>query len=195
MKLSPLDIYNKEFRKKISFWAYDERDVDEFLDHIAAAYERVLKEKSQLKEENERLHGELNKFLQMEQTLQDTMVVAKETVKDRKNQAEREAQNIVEAAKNRSREIMNDAKEKVRERMKQFRRIEEYEQFFRVRLKSIIDSHLQLLQESKIDQSEEIEILKKELAFSSEEPDEKEVKNWFTDEIDSEENYWGGEEE
>ncbi|AZR73019.1 hypothetical protein BBF96_06175 [Anoxybacter fermentans] len=178
MKITPLDIYNKEFRKKFSLWAYDGKEVDEFLDHVAASYEKLLKEMKQLKEENEQLRSELSKYQEMERTLQETMVVAQETVKERKEQAEREAELIIETAKNKAREIMAEAKEKVKERMRQFRQLEEYEQFFRIRLKSLIDSHLQLLNESQIERPEEIETLKKELAVSYEDTTDDEVESW-----------------
>ncbi len=193
MKITPLDIYNKEFKKKVSLVAYDGKEVDEFLDHVAAAYERLLKEANQLKDENERLRQEVNKYREMERTLQDTMVVAQETVKDRTEQAEREAQLVIETAKHRANELLLDAKEKVRVRMRQFRQIEEYEQFFRIRLKTLIDSHLQLLNESQIDRPGEIEELARELAISHEEPYEEEVENWVNN--DTERSMLFGEEE
>ncbi len=179
MKITPLDIYNKEFSKKFSLIGYDGKEVDEFLDHVAAAYERILKELNQLKDENERFKLDLSRYQQMEGTLKETMVVAQETVKERKNQAEREAQMIIENAKTRAREMTTEAKEKVKERMKQYRQIEEYEQFFRLRFKALLDSHQQMLNENKIDKPQGMEILEKELAFSAEEPMEDDVDNWM----------------
>ena len=44
MKLTPLDIYNKEFKKKFSVRGYDGQEVDEFLDHVAASNKKALKE-------------------------------------------------------------------------------------------------------------------------------------------------------
>lgn len=179
MKITPLDIYNKEFRKKFSFVSYDRKEVDEFLDHVAAAYERLLKELNQLKDENEALETELSRYREMESTLKETLVVAQETVKERKEHAEREAQLIIETAKNRSREMMFAAKDKVKARLKQYNQVEEYEQFFRIRLKALLDSHLHLLNESKLERPEELDLLSKELAFSVEEPLDEDVNTWI----------------
>lgn len=183
MKITPLDIYNKEFRRKFSFVAYDRKEVDEFLDHVAAAYERLLKELNQLKDKNEALEIELNRYQEMESTLKETLVVAQETVKERKNHAEREAQLIIETAKNRAREMMFEAKDKVRARLKQYQQVEEYEQFFRIRFKALLDSHLELLNENKLEKPEELELLSRELAFSVEEPQDEEVNEWIAEDI------------
>lgn len=192
MKITPLDIYNKEFRKKVSLVGYDPKEVDEFLDHVGAAYERLFKEMNHLKDENDRLQQEMTKYQQMERTLQDTMVVAQETAKDRKEQAEREAQLIIETAKARAREMMSQAKEKVRERMIEYRKIEEYEQFFRIRLKGMLESHMQLLNENHIERPEEMTFLSKELAVSTEEPDTEEVDSWVQERSSLTENLMGG---
>ncbi|MCK4259114.1 MAG: DivIVA domain-containing protein [Halanaerobiales bacterium] len=178
MKITPLDIYNKEFKKKFSLVAYDGKEVDEFLDHVAAAYERLLKETNQLRDENERINEEIRKYHDMERTLQDTMIVAQETVNNRTEQAEKEARLILESAKIKANEMLQVAKEKVRTRMRQFRQIEEYEQFFRIRLKTLIESHLQLLNENKIECPREIEGLDRELATTYEEPHEDELETW-----------------
>ena len=47
MKITSMDINNKEFKKIIR--GYDCDDVDEFLDQVAEDYETVYKENSSLK--------------------------------------------------------------------------------------------------------------------------------------------------
>lgn len=179
MKITPLDIYNKEFTRKFSIMAYDEKEVDEFLDHVAAAYERLFKELNQAKEESERLKGELSKYQQMERTLQETMIVAQETAKERRDQAEREAQLVVENAINRSKQIVADAKEQVKERLQQVNQLHDYEKFFRARFKSLLETYMQMMTESEIGFPEPFQELAKEVATSSEAPIEEEVNNWM----------------
>lgn len=43
MPLTPLDIHNKEFTRKIR--GYDEDEVNEFLDQVIKDYETVIREK------------------------------------------------------------------------------------------------------------------------------------------------------
>ena len=47
MKLTPMDINNKEFKKGIR--GYSVEEVDEFLDEVVENYEEVYKENSRLK--------------------------------------------------------------------------------------------------------------------------------------------------
>ena len=48
MKLTPMDINNKEFKKIIR--GYNPEEVDEFLDKIVEDYEALYKENANLKE-------------------------------------------------------------------------------------------------------------------------------------------------
>lgn len=169
MKITPLDIYNKEFRKKFSLWAYDGREVDEFLDRVAGAYEQLLKDLNQLKDENVRLKADMTRYQQMEKTLQETLIVAQETVKERKDQAEREAVMIVENAKVKAQEILSEANEGAKDRIKKIQQLKEYEEFFRIRMTSLLNSHLQLLEKSETEVPEAMEDLKREVAAGFEE--------------------------
>ena len=49
MPLSPLDIHNKEFGRKMR--GYDEDEVNEFLDQVVKNYEIVIREKKALEEQ------------------------------------------------------------------------------------------------------------------------------------------------
>lgn len=53
MKLNPLDIYNKEFKN--ATFGYNKDQVDNFLDDVGVAYERLLKDLNKLQSENETL--------------------------------------------------------------------------------------------------------------------------------------------
>ena len=57
MKLTPLDIHNKEFRRSIR--GYNEEDVDVFLDQVAAEFERIFKENGELKEQVDGMRGKV----------------------------------------------------------------------------------------------------------------------------------------
>ena len=48
MKLTPMDIKNKEFKKGIR--GYSVEEVDEFLDEVVENYEEVYKENSRFKQ-------------------------------------------------------------------------------------------------------------------------------------------------
>ena len=48
MKLTPMDINNKEFKRGLR--GYNAEEVDEFLDEVVENYEEMYKENSNLKE-------------------------------------------------------------------------------------------------------------------------------------------------
>lgn len=81
MRLSPLDIYNKEFKK--TTFGYSQAQVDEFLDEVGRAYERVLKEVNHLKDENEKLRERLGNYENLEQDLKNMMAAIEETAKEK----------------------------------------------------------------------------------------------------------------
>ncbi|SFJ07792.1 DivIVA domain-containing protein [Thermoflavimicrobium dichotomicum] len=55
-RLTPMDIYNKEFKHAIR--GYDVNEVNEFLDLIISNYEEVLEENKRLKEQVKKLEME-----------------------------------------------------------------------------------------------------------------------------------------
>lgn len=52
-QLTPMDIFNKDFRT--SMRGYDKREVDQFLDLVLQSYENVLQENEELKEQVRKL--------------------------------------------------------------------------------------------------------------------------------------------
>ncbi|RQD73623.1 MAG: DivIVA domain-containing protein, partial [Halanaerobium sp. MSAO_Bac5] len=63
MKLNPLEIYNKEFNK--STFGYNKSQVDDFIEDIGVAYERLLKDINNLQEENKKLKEKIEHYQKM----------------------------------------------------------------------------------------------------------------------------------
>ena len=69
--LTPLDIENKKFQKQMMN-GYNVDEVDDFLDEITVDYEKLYKENTELRAEIERSKSDLEKYKNIEQTLQNT---------------------------------------------------------------------------------------------------------------------------
>lgn len=95
--LRPIDIQNKEFEKKLK--GYDCDQVDDFLDAIIQDYEVICKENETLKEKMKVLTDSLERYKQIEATLQKSIDVAKETAAEIRSSAQLEAKNITERAR------------------------------------------------------------------------------------------------
>ena len=73
--LTPLDIENKKFQRKMMN-GYNVDEVDDFLDEITVDYEKLYKENTELRAEIERSKSDIDKYKTIEQTLQNTLVMA-----------------------------------------------------------------------------------------------------------------------
>ena len=87
--LRPIDIQNKEFEKKLKGYNCDE--VDDFLDVVIQDYELLCKENQTLKDKIGLLTETVERYKQMENTMQKSIDIAKN--------AETEANAIISKAK------------------------------------------------------------------------------------------------
>ena len=92
--ITPLDIENKKFSKR-AINGYNTEEVDDFLDELTVAYEKIYKEATDSKQTIETLTTELARFKSMEATLQNTLVMAQSTAEDVKNVAKQQAEVII----------------------------------------------------------------------------------------------------
>ena len=95
--LRPIDIQNKEFEKTIKGSECDE--VDDFLDLVIQDYEKLCKENQALKDRIGILTDAVERYKNIEDTMQKTLEIAKQNADELRKNAELEAQMIVSKAK------------------------------------------------------------------------------------------------
>ncbi len=95
--LRAIDIQNKEFEKKIRGYSCDE--VDDFLDVVIQDYDMLFKENQTLKDKIGLLTETVERYKQMENTMQKSIDMARQTAEDTRRNAETEAQAIINKAK------------------------------------------------------------------------------------------------
>lgn len=95
--LRPVDIQNKEFEKKIK--GYDCDAVDDFLDMVIQDYEKLCRENQSLKDRIGILTDAVERYKQIEGTMQKSLEVARQSAEELKKNAELEAQMIVSKAR------------------------------------------------------------------------------------------------
>jgi len=96
LSISPLDVRNQIFKKKIR--GYDVDEVKIFLDAVADRMEDMIKEKEDLEKENTALRERSNTFAELETALRETMVTAQKICDEAKVNAQKEADNILRQA-------------------------------------------------------------------------------------------------
>lgn len=112
MPLTPLDIHNKEFSRRLR--GYDEDEVNEFLDQVIKDYESVIRENKELHNQLMSLQERLDHFLNIEETLSKTIIVAQEAADEVKNNAKKEAQLIIKESEKNADRIINESLAKSR---------------------------------------------------------------------------------
>lgn len=141
--LTPLDIHNKEFTRKIR--GYDEDEVNEFLDQVIKDYETVIREKKELDEKVKQLNERLGHFTNIEETLNKSILVAQETAEEVKGNATKESKLIIKEAEKNADRIINEALSKSRRISMDVEELKKQAKVFRTRLRMLVQAQLDML--------------------------------------------------
>jgi cell division initiation protein len=143
MRLTPLDIHQKEFRRGLR--GYSEEEVDAFLEEVANEFERIFQENIELKEQVERLQRKLSQFENFEQTLQDTMLAAQKSAEEVQGNAKRAAELIIRDAELKAKEVVQRAYGERQEVQTEITQLKRLVDDFREKVRATIQSYTELL--------------------------------------------------
>ena len=145
MMLTPLDLENVAFGR--SFRGYNDEEVDNFLEQVAGDYEKIFKENQRLKEEFSQLQKELEHYQNLEQTLNNTMVLAEKTAEEVKRNAQKEADLLFKEARVKADEIISEAEKKAEETYRRYAELQEASRNFKIKFCSFLEAQLELLRD------------------------------------------------
>lgn len=145
MKQTPIEIYQKTFNKKMR--GYDEKEVETYLNEVAATLEQLLNEKNALKESLREKDLRLAEYKERELTLQSTIQTASQMAEKMREDAGREAKLILQDAQQRADAIVRDAKENLRKMYTEISDIKRIRLQFESGFKALINAHLNLIDE------------------------------------------------
>ncbi len=145
MKLTPLDIRHKEFKRGMR--GYVDGEVDEFLDEIADEFERLFKENIELSERGEALQEKLDQYRNLEETLQNTLVAAQRSAEELRANAQKEAQLMLSEAELKAREMVNESYADKQAVEKQIVVLKSSEEDFRFKFRSLLEGYVKQLAE------------------------------------------------
>lgn len=154
MKITPLDIQQQQFR--VRFRGFDMVEVDNFLDLVASEFEELLKENSQVREEDRRKLARINELEAGEKELRDTLVSAQRITEEMKNNARKEGELIIEEAKLNARKIVESARAQALQIEAEINQLKRQQGQFEATLRATIEMHRRLL-ESTREESEKSE--------------------------------------
>jgi len=145
MKLTPLDIHHKEFRRSLR--GYNEEEVDKFLDEVADEFERLFKENIDLSEKLEAANDKVRGYAEIERTLHNTMVAAQRSAEDIVSKAQTESDMVLRDAELKAKEIIHTALSQKQKTQTELMRIKQAEEDFRSRFRGMLDEYVRNLRE------------------------------------------------
>ena len=101
--LTAQEIRKQEFGKSVR--GFNQEEVKNYLFTVAQDYENVYSENVQLKETIQRLNYELNRYHKLEETMNNSLILAQQTGEMLKENARKEAEIILENSKKKIAEI------------------------------------------------------------------------------------------
>lgn len=174
--LTPLDIHNREFKRSLR--GYDVDEVDEFLDEVIKDFETLYKENLDLKERMQKQQEHINRYREMEETLQNTMVMAQKLAEEARHNAEKETELLIWEARKKAEQIVSGAHDQVSESARKLEQLKLFEKQFKAKLKGFLIAHLQMVDSNDINMPDSDKINNSEIEETTQEKREN-IKNVF----------------
>ncbi len=148
--LTPLDIENKRFGKQVMN-GYNVNEVDDFLDELTVEYEKLYKENAELKEKGEELNSDVGKYKNIENTLQNTLVMAQKTADEITTVAKQQAEQMIKDAEYQAKTALDEINTQVVLKEKEIEDLKKQFEVYKAKMESLLISQLELLKEIKED--------------------------------------------
>lgn len=199
MKLTPIDISNKEFKK--GFRGYNSEEVDEFINEIIDNYEELYKENSRLKENLSRANEKLEHYVKIENTIQNTLLLAQNAAEQARETSQKEAEMILSKANESAQKVLdkahndviliNDEYEKVKQEFIKFRA--KFRNFMNAQTETFDELEKDLTKNYNISEPLDRMIEEKGIDLSSKNIEE--IEDSYNDDIDEIKSFFANSEE
>ncbi|MGF0108245.1 DivIVA domain-containing protein [Clostridium sp. SGI.024] len=188
MKLTPIDISNKEFKK--GFRGYDSEEVDEFINEIIENYEELYKENSRLKENLSRVNEKLEHYVKIENTIQNTLLLAQNAAEQARETSQKESDMILKNANEVAKKILDKAHNDVVSINDEYEKVKQEFIKFRAKFRNFMNAQTETFDELEKDLtknynvSEPVEKLEKENGIELSHKNINEIEDVYTEDMD-----------
>lgn len=149
-KLTPLEIQQQRFTT--SFRGYNTVEVDSFLDQAADTIEALMTESESLREKNLQLGQENQDFRAREESFKRVMLNSQKVLEQMKDNARKSSEVMVAQAEVDAERIIQSAHNKLARMHEEINELKRQKIQFKAQLKSMIQSHAELLEIGEIEQ-------------------------------------------
>ena len=144
--LTPLDIENKRFAKQ-KLGGYNVDEVDDFLDELTLEYGKLYKENAELKERREELDSDVGKYRNIENTLQNTLIMAQKTADEITSVAKQQAEQIIKDAEFSAKSSLEDLNTQIMLKEKELDDLKKQFDVYKAKMEALLISQLELLKD------------------------------------------------
>lgn len=144
--ITPLDIENKKFSKQV-LNGYSVEEVDDFLDELTAAYEKIYKEATENRGRTEQLTNDLTRYQSIETTLQNTLLMAQTTADEVKKTAQKQADAIISEAQLKAKDALKNVENEIILKQKELDDLQKQFDIYKAKMESLLISQLELLKD------------------------------------------------
>jgi len=145
MNFSPNDLQNLTFKKKLM--GYSEDVVNEVLDKVIEDYSAYIHENIELKDRIGVLNEGVQHYKNIEESLQNTLIVAQQTSEDIKKNSYEKAENIIKEAEIKAQRILNDANQEVVKIRYEYDDLKKRLHIFKAKSETLLLSQLEVLKQ------------------------------------------------
>jgi cell division initiation protein len=147
VKITPVDIQHKEFKKAIQGYAREE--VDQFLDEVIETLEAGIEERTRLETQVAELQDKVSHFKAMEDSLRSTLVLAQRTADELKASAHKEVDLIKQHAKMDVDNELQSVKQRIGEAKADLQRVVDKAAAARHDLRNFLSRQLELIDDAQ----------------------------------------------
>ncbi|HIC90464.1 MAG TPA: DivIVA domain-containing protein [Syntrophaceae bacterium] len=124
---------------------------------MADEFKNLMDEMNSLKEELRNKTREIEEYKEREKVFKDTIINAQKIMEEMKSNAEKEAHLLISEAEVKAEKILNSAHNRLAQIHEDIRELKRQRTQFETKLRSLIESHLKLLEVEKTEGEEEFE--------------------------------------
>jgi cell division initiation protein len=144
MKISPIEIRQQEFTKKMR--GYDPDEVQSFLETLADEIQKLNEDNESLTSEVESLTEQINEYKKIEKNLQDTLLNAQESSAKSMEATKKQASLMIREAELKASQIIEKARESTNDIRNAVVNLREEKDLILAKLKAIVSSQANLLE-------------------------------------------------
>jgi cell division initiation protein len=145
MNYTPNDLQNLTFKK--SFMGYNEDMVNEVLDKVIEDLAAYIHENIELKDRLSVLNEGIQHYKNIEESLQNTLIIAQQTGEDIKKNAYEKSENIIKEAEIKSQKMINEVNQEVIKIRFEYEDLRKKLHVFKAKSETLLLSQLEVLRQ------------------------------------------------